>query len=242
MKVLNVFLLVLLSVSLLAQTEVPPGTLLPVMLSSSIDTKKSKTDDKIGARLMQDVPLGGKDRLPAGSHLSGHIVQVSDSRVALIFDHLTFHHHTIALRTNLRSLASMMEVNDAQLPANAISGDRGTSEYDWTTEQIGGDVVYGKRGGRVMRGHTVVGHSVLGDGVIAVPRAELGSKCGAGDDNGTPQAMWLFSASACGTYGYPDIEIADADKSEPAGTIVLVSHSRIKIRSGSGMLLRVTAE
>lgn len=243
MKLLFVLTLVLSSITSLAQTEVPPGTLLPVMLSSSIDSEKSKTDDKISARVMQDVPLYGNDKLPAGSHISGHIVQVGDSRVTFVFDRLTVHHDTTSLHSSLRALASMMDVHDAQLPANAISNDHGTSEYDWTTRQIGGDLVYGKRGGNVMRGNDVIGHSVLGGGVIAVPRAEPGSKCSAkGDDYDVPQALWLFSASACGVYGYPDVEIAVPDKSDPPGNIVLVSNKRIKIRAGSGMLLRVTAE
>lgn len=242
MKLLFVLTLVLSSITSLAQTEVPPGTLLPVMLSSSIDSEKSKTDHKISARVMQDVPLYGKDKLPAGSHISGHIVQVSDSRVTFVFDRLTVHHDTTSLHSSLRALASMMDVHDAQLPANAISNDHGTSEYDWTTRQIGGDLVYGKRGGNVMRGPEVIGHSVLGGGVIAIPRAEPGTKCHAEGDNGTPQALWLFSASACGVYGYPDVEIAVPSKSDSPGTIVLVSNKRIKIRAGSGMLLRVTAE
>jgi hypothetical protein len=237
------FVLMLVSATSLAQTEVPPGTLIPVMLSSSIDSEKSKTDDKISARVMQDVPLYGEEKLPAGSHISGHIVQVSGTRVAFVMDRLTVHHDTTSLRSSLRALASMMDVYDAQLPANAISNDHGTSDYDWTTRQIGGDLVYGKRGGNVMRGNDVIGHSVLGGGVIAVPRAEPGSKCSAkGDNNDAPQALWLFSASACGTYGYPDVEIAVPSKSDSAGTIVLLSNKRIKIRAGSGMLLRVTAE
>ena len=233
--------------------QVPEGTILPARLSSAIDTRNSRMGDRISARVMQDVPLSGSPtlgsgqsapgertrKIPAGAQLIGEVVAVKPGSVSWKFDRLVVHGKSIPIRTNLRALASMMEIHDAQLPTNAAGGDRGSSELDWNTVQVGGDVVYGRRGGVVVRGGEVVGHSVFGDGVLANPVAVSGSPCRGSLGVEAPQALWLFSASACGLYGYPDVWIAHAGRSAPLGVVVLASHGRIKIRAGSGILLRV---
>ena len=158
------------------------------------------------------------------------------------FDRLVVRGSSIPLQTNLRALALVTEIHDAQLPTNTAGGDRGSSELDWNTVQVGGDVVYGRRGGVVMHGGEVVGHSVFGDGVLVTPVAERGSQCQSSIGEGRPQAFWLFSASACGVYGYPEVWIVPARQSDPVGVTVVASHGRIKIEVGSGILLRVLGE
>jgi len=235
--------------------QVPGGTILPTRLSSAIDTHKSKVGDRISARVMQDVPLDGSStvpsaqnlkrggsKVPAGARLVGEIVEVHPESVSWKFDRLVVHGKSMLIRTNLRALASMVEIHDAQLPTNDAGGDRGSTALDWNTVQVGGDVVYGRRGGGVMRGGEVLGHSVFCDGVLVTPVAEHGSQCRGSVGAETPQAFWLFSASACGVYGYPDVWIAHSGKSDPVGVMVVTAHSRIKIGVGSGILLRVVGE
>lgn len=154
-------------------------------------------------------------------------------------DEIAIDHQTIPIHTDLRSIASMMEVEEAQLPTNDAGGDRGSSFTDWNTTQVGGDeAVYGL-GGPVLSGDQVVGHSLVSGGVIAVPKTSPGSQCrGAVSD--MPQSFWIFSTSACGAYGFQDLAIAHAGRTAPVGEIVLTSPRRILIRSGSGLLLRTT--
>ena len=238
MKFPNVLTTVLF-VSLPVAAQIPVGTILPLRLNSSIDSHKSKPGNRITARLMQDVPLPDHQKLPAGARLVGEIVAVHPDRVSWKFDRVVVHKNSFPLRANLRALASLMEIHEAQLPTNDGGGDRGSSELDWNTVQVGGDIVYGHRGGVVMRGDQVVGHSLFGDGVLLVPLAERGSPCHGPVNTQAPQAFWLFSASACGVYGYPDVSLAHAGRSEPVGIITVAGHGRIKIGSGSGLLLRV---
>ena len=236
--------------------QVPEGTIFPARLSSAIDTHKSKTGDRITARVMQDILLGGSPTrpgaqnvqgggtrtVPAGARLVGEIVEVQRDSVSWRFDHLVVQKRSITIQTSLRALASAIEIHDAQLPTNTAGGDRGSTELDWNTVQVGGDVVYGRRGGVVMQGGEVVGHSVFGDGVLVTPLAERGSPCRGSVAGEPPRAFWLFSAAACGVYGYPDVWISHAGKSDPIGETVVVSHGRIKIEVGSGILLRVVGE
>jgi len=79
--------------------------------------------------------------------------------------------------------------------------------------------------------------------VLGQVRAKDGTECrGAVDGNDRPQALWVFSSDACGTYGLERVSIAHAGRSNPLGIIVLISErGNLKIAGGAGMLLRVNA-
>jgi len=108
-----------------------------------------------------------------------------------------------------------------------------------TTQQIGGGDVY-RGGGPVASGEAVLGQPTPCE-ILAVPRTRFGEPCrGAVDGNTQPQAMWLFSADACGVYGYSNIRIADAGRFDPAGNIALAAdRGRLKLADGSAPPLRV---
>ena len=256
MKSLLTFLL-LCSAGLFAQQAIPPGTVLPVQLKSTLDSLKNKPGQTITARIMQDVPLSTPQqgegwrlletppgpRIPAGAKVTGHIIDVAPSRggigagITLRFDAVSFRGHTIPVTTNLRALASMMEVEDAQVPP--IGTDRGTPWAWMNTIQIGGEAVYGQ-GGEVTHGSQVVGHYAPG-GVLVRLSEKPGTTCrGAVEGNDRLQALWLFSSDACGLYGFRDLEIAHAGQTAPLGQITLASKSgRLHISAGSGLLLQV---
>jgi hypothetical protein len=138
-------------------------------------------------------------------------------------------------------MAGFMRIIEAQTPP---IGPGESDVYRWlTTVQVGGDVVYGE-GGPVTTGENaneVVGNSVDG-GVLGKVRAKQGTKCrGAIDGNDGPQALWVFSSDACGSYGLEHISIAHAGRTDPTGVIVLVSdRGKVKIAAGAGMLLRIS--
>jgi len=235
--------LIVFSTLLVAQDEVPVGTILPVQLNSPLRSDKARPGEQISARVMQDVPLPGRRKIPAGAKVIGHVVSARralDGMMADIsfrFDTLAVGKRRVAMTTNLRALATMMDVSEAQVPESGP--DRGTSENQWTTDQIGGEVVY--RGGVVTHGSNIVGNSALGSSVLAHPNSRTGTKCSgevAGNDQ--PQALWVFSSDACGLYDLPNITLAHAGRSDPVGQIkLLTDKGNVKVPGGSGMLLRV---
>jgi hypothetical protein len=228
---------------LFAQTGIPAGTILPVALNSSLNSRKVKTGQVITARVMQDVPLSPGSTIHAGAKVVGHVIDVkpangaSGAQICLRFDALIVSRQRIPITTNLRALASWMEVWDAQLPQTGP--DRGTSENAWTTNQIGGEVVY-RGGGPVADGLQPVGVPTYG-GVLVHVSAKPGTKCrGEIEGNDRLQALWVFSSDACGVYGFPDLEIVHAGRTNPIGEITLASDKgNMNLRAGSGMLLRV---
>jgi len=242
---LPLFSVFVLSAVMAAQTSIPVGTVIPVELNSSLDAKKCKAGQTVVARVAQDVPLDHGAKIKAGTHVLGEILAVTPARnsepstIALRFHKIDISGQTTPVVTDLRALASPLEVQSAQLQ---VSGDDRGSAPPWsqTVTLVGGnDVVY-REAGTVESGSGTVGKSVYaGDwGVLSQVAAVPGEKCrGALDGNDKPQALWVFSHDACGAYGF-DAVIAQAGRAE--GRIVLAStKGDLKVRSGSAMLLRV---
>ena len=234
----------LLSAAMLSAQRIPAGTAVPVMLNSTLDARKNRPGQEISARVMQNVLLPDGGRIPARSRVLGHILQVSrptstsGSRLVCKFDRILVRGHSVPLTAALRALASMMDVYEAQMPTNAWA-DYGTSVSDWNTIQVGGDAVY-RGSGQVLADNRVVGSLTIGGDVTAKLAAMPDRGCrGAIDGNDREQALWIFSTSACGAYGFRDLQIAHAGRTDPIGEIWLQSSGNVHVRGGSGLLLRV---
>ena len=235
--------LLALSTMLFAQDVVPAGTILPLQLDSALNSRKNKPGQVITATVMQDVPSATGPQIRAGAKVIGHILSVTQAEhgngelVTLQFDELKVSKHAVPITTNLRALASMMDVFDAQL--SDAGPDRGEAGNAWTTDQIGGEVVY-RGGGPVAHGLQVVGKP-MANGVLVPTAASPSSGCrGPVAGNYQPQALWVFSSDACGIYDLPNVEIVHAGRTNPVGTITLLSQKgNLNIRAGSGLLLRV---
>ncbi len=196
---------------------------------------------------MQDIRLPDGARIPRGARVQGHILQVnspmaiSGSRLAFKIDQLDYRGHSLALTTSLRAVASMTDIFEAQMPTNNFD-EYGTTDADWTTIQVGGDVVYRGDGKVISPDNQVVGRATIGGDVTAklTPVPEHGCR-GAIEENDRPQSLWLFSTSACGAYGFADLKIGHAGRSAPIGEIALESTANVRVRGGGGLLLRVIA-
>ena len=105
--------------------------------------------------------------------------------------------------------------------------------------QIGGDIVY--RGAGIVMSHgEVVGRSSDSGEVTAKLIASRNGGCReATVENEREQALWLFSPSACGAYGFEHLTISHAGRRNPVGQIFLESERNVNVSAGSGLLLRV---
>lgn len=232
-----------LLVPLVSLQEIPVGTVIPIMLSSSLNAAKDKPEKRIEGRVMQDVALPTGLKIREGARIVGHAVKVSSgssgSSIVVKFDTLQNEGRTIPVKTGLRAVASMASIRDAQLPIG------GTSDIDpatqWVTRQVGGEVV--RRGwGKVFSSEGNVGRWVGGTSVLAklTPNREAGCTDGPGYEH--EQALWVFSSTACGTYGLGKLKIENSGAIPPIGEISLTSNRDIDIRGGSGWLLMIAGE
>jgi hypothetical protein len=222
--------------------KVPSGTILPVVLDSSLSFSNAKTGQVLMGKIAQDVPLPDGSKIRRGSAVQGHVTEVVPSssgiKVTMRFDRVRIDGAWIPVVTDLRAMAGFMTVQEAHVPIEAPGeGD----VYDWLpTSQIGGDTVYGLRG-PVMSAENpseVIGVSVS-NGVLAKISASHG--CRGNLENGEQrQALWVFSGDACGIYGIGHLKIDHAGRSDPQGSIILVAEAHnVKLNNGDGMLLRV---
>jgi len=223
-----------------AQSAIPSGTILPVSLDTGLNAGKVRPGQQIRATVMQDI-AGTLIRRRA--RVEGHVVKVGTSKNGQIeleiqFDSVMIDGRMVPMKTDLRALASLLDVEEAQDPEDMSS--RGMTPATWTTQQIGGEEYY-RGGGPVADGITTVGQ-VTDWGALDLPRTEPGMRCrGAVGQNHGPQAMWLFSSDACGVYGLPNIHIEHAGRSDPEGIIVLASNNgKLKLGNGTGLLLRAS--
>jgi hypothetical protein len=224
--------------------KVPAGTVLPVRLNGALSVRKTKPGQNISARIMQDVPLPNGRKIAQGSKVVGTVVSVEPAaqgtggKISFRFDKVITRKGELPVVTSLRALASFLEVQEAQTPE--FSPGFGTP-YTWAnTRQIGGDEVYGVGGPVTNRWNERVGTGVYG-GVLVHVRARPESECrGTLGTEDQLQALWVFSADACGVYGIEGVKIARAGRSEPTGEIQLsVAKGDRVVRSSSAMLLRV---
>src|SRR5258705_6376520 len=106
---------------------IPPGTILPIRLNSSLSASKTQLGQIITARIMQDVPLANGGKIREGSKVIGHVVDVSSSsdantaQISLQFDKLISSDRTIPIKTNLRAVAGFVAVMDANTLTGPVS-------------------------------------------------------------------------------------------------------------------------
>jgi hypothetical protein len=228
---------------LLPAQQIPPGTALPVMLRSTLDSRHSKPGQMVKGQIKQDIRLPDGMIIRAGARVTGHVVSAtpaakgSPSRLAVKFDRISMKGRQFTMVTHLRALASMMEVFDAKLPTNSID-DYGTTFSDWTTTQVGGAGAF-RGSGNVIADGAIVGRTTDYGAVTAklIPAPARGCD----SDGEQEQALWVFSPSVCGVYGFADLKIAHWGRTTPLGEIAFQSSRNVHIRGGSGWLLQVEA-
>lgn len=244
MRQMLIVILVALSARLLAQSAISVGTILPIQLNSSLRSDKARAGQKVDGRIMQDVSLGGGRKIHAGARVVRRVVDVEECKrgqsaaIVFRFDRLKSGHQMWPVSTQLRALASLMAVEDAQVPP---TGPDRETPWVWATRNlIGGEVAYGE--GPVARGTDIVGQAFASGLLIrAEPNAKAGCP-GEAADRGQPQALWVFSSDACGLYDLPNLTLRHAGRTDPVGQIVLLANrGKVNIPGGSGMLLRTHA-
>lgn len=232
------------TVSAASQNVVASGTILPVVLRSSLSFEKCKPGQILRGKIAQDVPLPNGSKIRKGTTIEGHVVDVTPTgkgtSVSIRFDKLYIAGQQVPVVTNLRPIAGSLAVRQTAVSEEAPGEG---SPYDWLpTTQIGGDSIYGFRGSVVSADDPskVIGKSVA-YGVLVPPTAKEGTGCrGALNGNDSPQALWVFSGDACGTYGIEHLTISHAGRTDPLGTIVLASQTpKLSLRNGDALLLRV---
>lgn len=225
----------------------PAGTALPIQFERSIDSNHTHTGESIAARLSQSVRLANGQTLPAGSRVTGHVVDARGftfdktpyakqvaSTLAIQFDSIEANGQTIPLHVYLRAMADPLTVWDSHAPLASDMDSLGA------TTQIGGDRVVPSRDEVESQDGAIVGYRRRG-GIYAHLITASGNGSSGCDATDTEQAVGPFSASACGLYGYTGVTTRGPGDRGNSPTVTLVSPRRAaKIWAKSAALLEVS--
>jgi hypothetical protein len=226
--------------------QIPAGFILPTQLDRTLSIEDARAGDAIEGRIMQEVPLPNREKIAIRSLVKGSVLHVARDEnetgveLTLRFDVVSHRGQNLAVATSLRAIASYIAVRDAQMPVGAY--DEAFPRWA-NTVQIGGDIRYGDGHSVRNRWNETVGKAVLG-GVLVYAKANpaLGCEGAVGSDD-RPQALWLFSADACGVYGLKGVQLIHNGQGKPVGEITLgFKKTNMKLWVGTGMLLSVVSQ
>jgi hypothetical protein len=225
------------------------GTTIPISFQRSVDPGHEHAGDVIAAKTTQQIQLANGQILAAGARVTGHVIAANGfsfdktpyakqkaSTLTIRFDSIESKNGTIPLQVYVRAMADPLTVWAAQEPKSTDLDPLGT------TTQIGGDLVTPSQAEVESQDGDTVGYSRRG-GVYAHLISATGRGSTSCDASNTEQSMGLFSASACGLYGYTDVALLGNGKSGDVSTLTLASqrHS-VKIWARSSALLEVVGD
>ena len=223
-----------------------PHTTLPITFEKSVNANKAKPGDAILARTTQVVRLANGQILKPGAEVLGHVVSTQPylsskvpyatqaaSVLTIQFDTLSVQSQKVPIHAYVRALADVFVATAAVEPR--------PSDEDplHTTTQIGGDIVTPSQNEIVNSDGDTVGYNKKGGNF-----AHLIANVGAGgvrcDGSSTEQSVSLFSASACGVYGFSGMAFSvPGSGANAAGFSLSSTHRTPEIPRYSTALLEV---
>jgi hypothetical protein len=216
-------------------------TTLPIVFTNSISAKGSHVGDVVWAKTTQVVRLGQGVAIPSGAKITGHVAAADafvydpapyahqkDSYLSIHFDSIRVGPQTIPLNVTVRAMADPITSQEAQTPINHDIDPSGA------TTQIGGDQRYPWNAPVTSEDGDVVAYSRHG-GVYAHLIASGGC-----DGSTVEVSVGIYSASACGLYGFDRTSAEETGSVSHPSTLTLVSaHHSPKIWKNSTALLEV---
>lgn len=246
-RILALSALLMSAISVCNAETLPPSTAIPVEFSSTLIAGKLKVGDPVAARTMQVVMLPDGTQIPKGTVLAGHVTESTpfhfdntayavqkQSRLGVQFDKIELKGGSLPVHLALRAIASVYAVTDASRPANSTDDPTLGLIY-----QVGGDY-RAQRDDKVLSPSGNVVEYVRKNGIFAHLLASEAANSAAGlqcDAVGTEQSVAVFSAGACGLYGF---DRATLEQNGSNGAILLATSGiTAEIPAHSAALLEV---
>jgi hypothetical protein len=211
------------------------------MFTKTVSANHSKVGDPIAAKTIQRIQLPGGGSIPSGAPILGHVVSANGftydktpyarqkaSALSIHFDSIQVNGQAVPLNVTVRAIAGPIVTWDAQKPQASDMDPLGT------TTQIGGDqLIPSQSEVRNMDGDVVAYNKR--DGVYAHLIANSGC-----DGSDVEVSVAVFSASACGAYGFGNVSMAERGTAAQPSTLTLVStHNSPEIWKYTTALLEV---
>jgi hypothetical protein len=231
-------------------THLAASTTLPITFARTVNAKSAHVGDPVSAKTIERVNLADGQVIPSGASVTGRIVDAvpfefdktpyarqNSSTLAIHFDSIDSKGTTLPLNVYVRALADPITTWDAQKPRPS------DEDPDATTVQIGGGEIFEPHQGQVINmDGDIVGYQQHG-GIYAHLLPASGNSPEGCDGGSTEVPVALFSASACGLYGFTDVSMVHSGRTGNASTLILSSRrGSPEVWKGSTALLEVLPE
>jgi hypothetical protein len=203
-------------------SRIAPGSVIPVLLSRTIDAKKVKVGDQVEAKVTQDLKADGEVIIPKDTKVLGHVTQAQarnkeqkESQVGIAFDHtVTKSGDNLPLSMSIQAIIAP--------PSQNADGSGGTGS--------GGQPSSAQAAPSVRSGG-------IGGGAVSPPNSPTG---GAEESTGGPMpgnARPTITGETQGVVGISNLNLSIAGATQ--GSVVSSDKNNVKLESGTLMLLRV---
>ena len=224
-----------------AAASLPPQTTLPIVFTKTVSADHAKAGDVVHAKTTQIANLPDGETIPAGTEVVGHVegsagfaydrtpyAKQKESVLAIHFDAVRVAGKDIPLAVTVRAMAAPITSWEAREPKSTDLDQLGT------VTQIGGDQLVPSQDEVVDGNGDVVAYNRR-NGVYAHLIAHAGC-----DGSSTEVSVGIYSASACGLYGFADVSARELGSASSPSTLSLVStHTSPKVWRNSTALLEV---
>ncbi len=205
--------------------QLPAQTALPIVFTSTIAADHMHSGDAISAKTIQTVRLANGVIIPSGARVSGHVIESNafvydrtpyakqkNSTLTIHFDNIDTNSGKAVLNVTVRALADVFATEAAYEPKSTDLDPLGTRTL------VGGELLTPSQDEIRNMDDDVVAYNRR-DGVYAhlIPNG----RC---DGGSTEVSMGIFSASACGQYGYTNVSVTDFGSVANPSTLTLTSH------------------
>jgi hypothetical protein len=248
MAISHVFFVALLA-STLALSQTATGastdlsstrTALPIIFMNTVSADRARAGDIVHAKTTQAARLASGELIPAGTEIVGHVAaanafvydktpyaQQRESVLEIQFDSLHLANHELPLKVTVRALADPLttwgsrepnQPDDSQGPVTQIGGDQLVRSESEVVNRNGDVVAYNRKSG-------VYAHLIASSGC---------------DGSTNEVSVDMFSASACGLYGFTNVTARRTEPASAPSNLSLVStHASPTIWRHSAALLEV---
>jgi hypothetical protein len=217
-------------------------TTLPIVFTNTISAGHSHIGDPVTAKTSQIVHLPSGAVIPPGSKIVGRVVAANrfvydetpyahqkEATLSIKFDSVQIAGASVPLNVTVRAIADPITSEEARIPAMPHDADP-----QGTVTQIGGDQLTPSQSKVYSSDGDVVAYNKHG-GVYAHLIANNGC-----DASSVEVSVGIYSASACGVYGFASASAQERGSEANPSTLTLVS-TRLspKIWKNSTALLEV---
>jgi hypothetical protein len=216
-------------------------TVLPISFTNTVSADHAHPGDVVRAKTTQVVKLVSGEVVPAGTDVIGHVAAASgfiydhapyakqrEAVLEIQFDSLHVAGRDMPLKVAVRAMADPLASREARMPKPSDQ-----DSYS-AVSQIGGDELVPSQSEVVDRNGDVVAYNRKG-GVYAHLIAN--GRC---DASTNEVSVDIYSASACGLYGFTEVSAKETGSVSSPSRLALVStHVSPKIWKYSTALLEV---